>query len=227
MAFHYKSVVPWGRNLDEYTRMFSLDEQDLEKKILGCGDGPASFNYEMTELGNSVISIDPLYQFTKDEIKARIDETYEEVITQTRNNQDHFIWTSIKSVDELGRIRMAAMLKFLKDYDQGKKEGRYIHAELPVLPFRDGQFGIALSSHFLFLYTDNLTLDFHIRAVREMLRVSSEVRIFPVIDVNIKTSSYLGPVMENFRKEGFSSEVIQVNYEFQKGGNRMLRICRS
>ncbi len=226
MAFHYKSVVPWGRNLDEYIRMFGLDEKDLKKKILGCGDGPASFNAQITELGNSVISIDPVYRFSREEIRNRIDETYEDVITQTGNNQDQFIWTSIRSVQELGRIRMAAMEKFLEDYDRGKEDGRYISGELPVLPFRDRQFDIALSSHFLFLYTDNLSLDFHIQAIKEMLRVSAEVRIFPLLDANAETSSYLEPVMEQFRAEGRSCEIIPVNYEFQKGGNRMLKIGR-
>ena len=42
-------VVPWGRTLQEYKLMFNLSEIDLNKKILGCGDGPASFNAEMTE----------------------------------------------------------------------------------------------------------------------------------------------------------------------------------
>jgi len=32
-------VVPWGRSLSEYIEMFSLSENDLEKKILGCGGG--------------------------------------------------------------------------------------------------------------------------------------------------------------------------------------------
>lgn len=41
-------VVPWGRNLEEYKLMFNLSEADLNAKILGCADGPASFNAEMT-----------------------------------------------------------------------------------------------------------------------------------------------------------------------------------
>ena len=37
-------VIPWGRNLEEYKLMFNLSEADLNAKILGCGDGLASFN---------------------------------------------------------------------------------------------------------------------------------------------------------------------------------------
>jgi hypothetical protein len=61
-------VVPWGRTLQEYKLMFALSDTDLNKKILGCGDGPASFNTEMTELGYSVVSIDPIYEFSVDQI---------------------------------------------------------------------------------------------------------------------------------------------------------------
>ncbi len=52
---------------------------------------------------------------------------------------------------------------------EGKTQGKYIPGELPELPFEDQAFDIALSSHFLFLYTDNLTLEFHITAIYEML----------------------------------------------------------
>ena len=44
-----ENVVPWGRNLDEYKNMYLLSEQDLQSKILGCGDGPSSFNFEVTK----------------------------------------------------------------------------------------------------------------------------------------------------------------------------------
>lgn len=64
-----KNVVPWGRNLEEYRAMFLLLDDDLKKKILGCGDGPASVNFELTSMNVDITSIDPIYQFTKDEIK--------------------------------------------------------------------------------------------------------------------------------------------------------------
>lgn len=33
MAFKLDSVVPWGRNLEEYRLMFQLDDSDMSKKI--------------------------------------------------------------------------------------------------------------------------------------------------------------------------------------------------
>lgn len=224
MAIKYESIVPWGRTFEEYVKMFNLTESDLNKSILGCGDGPASFNRHMKQRDRKAISIDPIYQFGKTEIATRIQETYQVVINQTRQNKDKFIWSKIRSIEELGDIRMTAMNEFLLDYEAGKREGRYIFAELPVLPFADKQFDLALASHFLFLYTDNLSLDFHMKSIDEMLRVSNEVRIFPLHDVNNKRSSYLDDIMLQYKNMGYHIEEMQVDYEFQKGGNTMLRI---
>ena len=48
MAMKLEKVVPFGRSLDEYIKMFKLTVADLGKRILGVGDGPASFNAEAT-----------------------------------------------------------------------------------------------------------------------------------------------------------------------------------
>ena len=84
MAFTLNSVVPWGRNLDEYKAMFLLSENDLEKKITGFGDGPASFNYEAHCLGCDITSYNPIYQFSKMELEQRIDEVREIVMEQMK-----------------------------------------------------------------------------------------------------------------------------------------------
>lgn len=54
-------IVPWGRTLAEYKLMFALSDADLNRQILGCGDGSAGFNAEMTTLGYSVISLDSFF----------------------------------------------------------------------------------------------------------------------------------------------------------------------
>lgn len=223
----YESVVPWGRNFEEYLKMFSLTESDLNKRILGCGDGPASFNCTMKQKGKKVVSIDPIYRFSKEDIERRIEETYRAVISQTAENQDKFNWSEMKSVENLGMIRMAAMKEFLSDYETGKKDGRYIFSELPVLPFTDNKFELSLASHFLFLYTENLSLDFHLESINEMLRVSREVRIFPLLDVNAVRSPYVNEVISRCNRLNYRVEEAVVNYEFQKGGNTMLRIIKS
>jgi hypothetical protein len=220
VSIQYKDIVPWGRSFDEYTRMFDLTAAELNLRILGCGDGPASFNVECNQRGGCVTSIDPLYRFSRKEIEKRIAETYDEVMQQTGANQGKFIWDAIPALADLGRIRMDAMQHFLASYEEGRVHGRYVPGELPELPFADQIFDIALSSHFLFLYTDNLTFEFHVSAIREMLRVAREMRIFPLLDMNARESRYLDDILETFRK--YKPEVRKVDYEFQRGGNRML-----
>jgi len=203
--------------------MFGLTPYFLSKKVLGCGDGPAAFNSVGNAFGGNITSIDPIFSFPKKEIEKRINETFGEVINQTRLNADKFNWDMFGSVEGLGKIRMKSMLQFLDDFEQGLEEGRYVAAELPKLPFEDNSFDMALCSHFLFLYSEHLDLDFHIKAITEMLRVASEVRIFPVVDLNANRSIHLDAVMEMFP----NSELAKVNYEFQIGGNQMLKIERS
>ncbi len=224
MAIKYSSVVPWGRSLSEYVDMFNLSQSDLDKKILGCGDGPASFNFELTQKGGQVVSIDPIYQMSKVEIENRISETYDDVINQTSKNREKFVWKNIKSVEELGEIRISSMRKFLDDFECGLRENRYISLEMPNLPFSDNQFDLSLSSHFLFLYSDNLNYDFHLKSIREMLRVSGEVRIFPIMDLNANISPYVDDIQNELKRDGVESEIIRVNYEFQRNGNEMLRL---
>ena len=156
----------------------------MTKKIAGFGDGSACFNCEMTNTGGNVVSFDPIYQFSKEEIEERIEEVRITVMQQMRENMDNYVWTQIKDLDELEHIRMSAMKKFLSDYEQGKKEGRYVFHELPArLPYESESFDIGLSSHFLLMYT-SLGYDFHIQSITEMLRVCKEVRIFPIVDLD-------------------------------------------
>lgn len=77
MAFSLESVVLWGRSFEEYVSMFRLTDADLEKRILGCGDGPAAFNAMLTQQGGQVVSIDPIYQFDADAIRTRIQATFD------------------------------------------------------------------------------------------------------------------------------------------------------
>ena len=220
-----ENVVPWGRNLEEYEKMFQLSKEDLQLKILGCGDGPSSFNFEVTKLGSNITSIDPIYQFSKDEIQQRIDETSFVVSEQLKQNQNDFVWKNIKSVDELIEIRITAMSDFIKDYKNGKKEKRYIHQELPKLSFKNNSFDLVLSSHFLFLYSEHFDLQFHIDSILEMCRVSkNEVKIFPLLDLKNQKSEYLEPILEELKRKGFEAKIIKTDYEFQKGANELLHI---
>ena len=224
MSFTLEKVVPWGRSFDEYVAMFALDRADLQKRILGCSDGPASFNATLTRLGGSVVSVDPIYQFTAEKIAGRLDETYNLVMEQTRQNAHEFVWTQIRSLEELGQVRMSAMRDFLTDYPQGKSEGRYVCAELPNLPFSDETFDLVLCSHFLFLYSEHLDRAFHLQSLRELSRVAREVRVFPIVELGSIKSRHVDAVASELSAEGYQVGVERVAYEFQRGGNEMFRV---
>jgi SAM-dependent methyltransferase len=219
-------IIPWGRSLDEYRLMFGLSESDFAGRILGCGDGPASFNAEAKALGCAVTSCDPIYDFSTEEIRQRVEESYEPVMSQLRLQQEGFVWDYFQDPDHLGRARMSAMRLFLADFAQGKAEGRFVTAALPCLPFEAGQFDLALCSHLLFLYSSQLTLKFHLASIEELLRVATEVRIFPLITLERRASPYVKSVMLSLTEKGYTAEIRSVSYEFQRGGNQMLRAIR-
>ena len=222
----FSEVIPWGRSFDEYRLMFGLSESDLAGRILGCGDGPASFNSEATTKGLSVTSCDPIYTFSTEEIRRRVEDCYEDVISQVRLNPEGFVWDYFHDPDHLGQARLTAMRAFLSDFETGKCEDRYVTASLPSLPFMDGQFDLALCSHLLFLYSDKLSLEFHRASIEELLRVAAEVRIFPLVTLELKPSPHIEPMMTYLAEKGWRTEICSVAYEFLRGGHQMLRIGR-
>jgi hypothetical protein len=216
------NVVPWGRSFDEYQKMFRLSDDDLDKRILGCGDGPASFNAEATERACQIISCDPVYQFKAEEIRHQIDQVYPEIMAKMQQGADSYIWDSMGSVEQLGEVRMNAMSRFLSDFDTGCQQGRYLPASLPSLPFPDSGFDLALCSHFLFLYSDHVDGAAHLASMRELCRVASEVRVFPVISLDGKISKHLDSVMTALSTDGIDVSLQPVSYRFQKGATEML-----
>lgn len=171
MAFKLDGVVPWGRNMEEYKLMFRLDDNDMSKKIAGFGDGPACFNYEMTERNGSVISFDLIYQFSKEDIEKRIGEVRTTIMQQMRENMDNYVWKNIKSLEELESTRMSAVRKFLSDYE-----------------------------NFLLMYT-SLGYNFHIASMTEMLRVCKEIRIFPIVDLDANKTDLIKNVIDYFQRD--------------------------
>lgn len=224
--FTLDHVVPWGRSFAEYLAMFQLSEADLASSILGCGDGPASFNVEATRRGAAVVSCDPIYRFSKTQLATRIADVYDQVLDQVHRNLHEFVWDTIPSVEALGQIRMQAMQTFLDDYPAGRAAGRYVEAALPTLPFRDDEFDLGLCSHLLFLYSVQLDEAFHLASMKELCRVSREVRVFPLLALDGVVSPHVGPGLRWLQDGGYTVSIERVPYEFQRGGNEMLRIRR-
>ncbi len=59
-----------------------------------------------------------------------------------------------------------------------------------------------------------------------MLRVAAEVRVFPLLQIGGTPSPHVEAVVDAFGSRGVDATVEPVAYEFQRGGNRMLRLQR-
>ena len=217
MAVKLQGIVPWGRSFDEYVRMFALTPADLDRSIIDCAAGPSSFNAQMRRRAKRVISADPIYQFTAEQIRGRVEAVRDTMMAQVRADPGQFIWEFIRSPEHLEQVRLGAMEQFLADYSGEGATGRYRAESLPRLRFDDGEFELALCSHFLLLYSDRLDEAFHVSAVAELLRVAREVRIFPVTDLAGKHSPHLPAVRRRFH-----ADLVRVPYEFLRGANEML-----
>ncbi len=217
-----------GRTYAEYNEMFALTESHLRNEcILDCPAGPSSFAAEAHKLNVRVTACDVLYGLSLERLieKGRRDILH--VFEKFDDVADLYTWKYYKSKGEVVGLRHKALAAFAEDYHAGTEDGRYIHAELPFLPFPDGAFSLVLSSHFLFLYGDRLSLRFHKECLKELARVASEeVRIFPLTGLDAKPYPRMDEVISFLRAEDIETEIVTTPFEFQRGANRMLRMRR-
>jgi hypothetical protein len=113
--------------------MFQLSAPDLNSRILGCGDGPAGFTGEMNRLGHKIISVDPAYALTKEQIQGRSEEAQDIIINYRKARPGKFASSYFLDPDDLPRRRLQVMRVFLQDFDAGVKERRHITDSLPSL----------------------------------------------------------------------------------------------
>ena len=199
-----EQVVPWGRSASEYRRMFDLTNADLAGHILGCGDGPASFNAELTREGYQVTSIDPIYAFSRAEIRARVDATYESIIGQVKLRPERYVWREFADPDAIGATRLAVMENFLAIMRRARQQDVILKGHCRRCPLTV----IALiwpSAHICSFSTLTTWMrPFTLRLYRRMLRVAGEVRIFPLLTLECVTSAHLAVVIEWCTRRGIT-----------------------
>jgi hypothetical protein len=204
--------------------MFALSEDCLARRIVDAAAGPSSFTAEWTAAGGRVTACDPLYAFDAESIGRRFEATVDTVMGQVRASLDEWVWTFHTGPDALLAARRRALTLFAEDFPGGLSAGRYARASLPELPFASRSFDIALCSHFLFLYSALFSADFHTASVRELCRIATEVRIFPLLTLEKVRSPHLDAVQALARSLGRVVLIQRVPYELQRGGNEMLVI---
>jgi len=219
-----RKLVLWGHGIDEYREMFDLSQEDIHSRILEYGCGPSAVNSQQAREKKQVISCDPLFVLDKDTLSSKAIMIFAQMADEVHAEQEHFNFTHTGSMEQLLAQRQQGMKQFFADYEQGKKEGRYVEVTDYHLPFPDFSFDFALSSNYLFADLHDQTLDFHCAVIRELARVAKEVRIFPLIDKKGTASEFLNPVMLQLQQEHYGIEVRQIDFNLHKSANAMLRV---
>ena len=142
----------------------------------------------------------PIYHFSAADIRRRVGD----LRAGPRPNQAEparFVWTSIPSVEELGRVRMQAMDAFLADYPAGvtraatsQRNSRRYRLPTGVRP------GAVLALSVSLQRATGRRLSS--RRSRELARVAREVRVFPLLALGGGTVAVCrGAVSRRFAKQ--------------------------
>lgn len=223
--FEVEEFAVIGRTFEEYRDMFDLDPVDVEgRSILDCPAGVASFVAEARSRGASAIGVDPVYGRDSDELARECRTDFRATADQIREKPGLFAWEYYGTVEKRIEFLKDAHERFLRDFSANPH--RYVPATLPDLPFADDAFSLTLSANFLFLYGDRFDYEFHLDALRELCRVTSdEIRVFPLAGLDTEPYDRLDDVLDALRGEDYGVEIRGVPYEFQEGVSEMLVVA--
>jgi hypothetical protein len=146
-------------------------------------------------------------------------EAGDQIINRHRHRFD---WTWYGSPARREAMRTAAAERFLADL--ARRPGRYLAGALPHLPLATDAVDLALCSHLLFTWSDQLDEQWHRAALTELARVARrEVRVFPLV---VQGSGDPVPFLDDLRTDlhtaGLRTQLRPVPYRFQHGAQEML-----
>lgn len=219
-------IVFIGRTFQEYLDMFSLSLAELKgKKVLDCPSGACSFTAKGNTLGLDVTACDIAYYHSRKDLKQKGFQDLKHVMSNLKKVKGNYNWEYFKSVERLIEFRKSALEECLADMEVANE--RYVPATLPLLPFKDEEFDLLLSAHFLFMYEDQLSFQFHQTTIKELLRVTKDrVCIFPLVNMEGKRYEYLDRLINDLRGNECIVEEISGPYEFLTNANTMLQITK-
>lgn len=217
------------RSMDEYLRMFSLEEERLHRgPVLDVAAGASSFTAMARRKGIDAFAADPTYAMDADDMEKT---GYEEIEVSTEKLdalRDSFDWSYYGSPEHHRKLREASFSQFIESY---RTEGSqvYTEASLPNLPFAEERFSLVLCSHFLFLYGQGLDEQFHLEACRELLRIcrpGGEVRIYPLLDLSFKEYPGLDILIQELEDSGASVRMMESRLAFIPGSKHLLCLTK-
>ncbi|WBQ06052.1 class I SAM-dependent methyltransferase [Kribbella sp. CA-293567] len=211
-----------SRSYQEYEAMFDLSE--LPGSVLDCCAGGSSFTAEAAARGVDAVAVDPAYELPAAELLESVRRSLPDGAQIVDQHAGSFVWTWYGDPGRRDEMRIEAADRFLQDVSVTPE--RYVAGGLPALPFEDGQFDLVLCSHLIFTWAGTYDRDWHLAALRELIRVSrDEVRIFPLVQQGAgEPVRYLPELLDALRP--VRSEIRKVPYEFQAGADEMLVLTR-
>lgn len=217
-----KYVSVWGRTLEEYTNMFGLNSIPCSIKILSIADGPSTFNLQQRQRGINITSVDPIYNLSVTELEEAFKKSYSLNKELFIENKANFNFKNELEMEQILARRQNTFKAFIADYE--KYRSNYLFGKLPNLDLISNSFDMCLCSNLFFIFDHVFNLEFHINSIKEMLRLSNEIRVFPLYNINGQESDYLNSVTE-FLTENNYSWTIEINdYHIYKDGNRFLKV---
>lgn len=216
-----------SRSLAEYRAMFGLTDGDLRRRMLDCPGGAASLTAEVNSGGGDATACDPVYAgSTAEELAILTQVDTDRANCYVRAHPEQYRWDVFVDPDEHHRSRRTAGARFAAD--RRAHPERYVPGALPDLPFGESEFDLVLSSHLLFTFADRLDYAFHHAGVLELMRVTrTELRIFPLLAMGATVPyPHLEQLRTELAKAKVTTRIVEVDYEFQVGGNQMLVCAR-
>jgi hypothetical protein len=188
--------------------------------------GACSFSAKAKEYAKSVKAVDILYSLPKDKLKEFGYLGIKKIYKNTDWMKNHN-FAFYKNLDGHKLARAGALKDFLDDYNLQN----YEYGALPNLRFESKEFDLALSGHFLFTYDKQFDYEFHKASILELCRVSKEVRIFPLVDMNNSKigkdkpfSDFAYRILDELISMGYNASFKKVDFEFQRDANYVLHI---
>lgn len=220
------------RGYAEYERMFDLDETVLRTRsgtVLDVAAGASSFAAEARSKGFTVVSADPRYGHTAEQLEA---EGLAEIATSSEKLgrlADRFDWSYYGDLERHRAGRFESLRMFVQDYAKSDRREKYKAEQLPNFSFADDTFSMVLCSHFLFLYREQFDDGFHRAALAELLRVcrpGGEVRIYPILGLDWKPYPQFGDLIAYLESLGAKCRLHQSGLPFIPGSTQMLCILK-
>ena len=212
-----------SRAYDEYVAMFALDDHDLAGSVLDCSAGAAEFAAIAAAKRCRVVAVDPAYAMQRTALVEQAKADMERGSHIAHEHPDRFTWRWYESPDRRAMLRQRALARVATDLVVSP--ARYVAGQLPQLPFRTAAFDLALCSHLLFTWGDELGQAWHVAAVTELARVAREVRIFPTVLQGAGDAvPFWDDMITELAEAGLRTELRKVGYEFQIGADQMLLV---